>query len=76
MGTTLATKADLEPLATQADAQRLEHEMALMRKDLEHSITAMRKDLEHIGTTITLRMGSIVVVGLGILFAALRLTQD
>ena len=54
MGTTLATKSDL---------QLLRQEMALMRKDMEI-----------LGTSITVRLGSIVVLGLGVLFAALTLT--
>jgi hypothetical protein len=55
MGTTLATKADL---------QRLPQEMELIRKDMEI-----------LGTSITVRLGSILALGLGMLFAALKLTS-
>jgi len=58
MGTTLATKTDLQVLR-----QEFRQEMALTRKDMEI-----------LGTSITVRLGSILVVGLGILFAALKLT--
>lgn len=58
MGTTLATKTDLQLLGTE-----LRQELALVRKDMEI-----------LGTTITFRLGSLVVVGLGVLFAALKLT--
>jgi hypothetical protein len=55
MGTTLATKADLQ----------------LLRQELQ----LVRKDMEILGTSITVRLGSILVLGLGILFAALKLTS-
>jgi hypothetical protein len=34
----------------------------------------VRKEMEILGTTITLRLGSTLVVGLGVLFATLKLT--
>ena len=58
MGTTLATKSDLQ----------------LLRQDLRQEMALMRKDMEILGTSITVRLGSIVVLGLGVLFAALTLT--
>jgi hypothetical protein len=54
MGTTLATKADLQLL-------RLEIEL-------------VRKEMVIVGTSITVRLGSILALGLGMLFAALKLT--
>ena len=54
MGTTIATKADLQ----------------LLRQD--HVL--LRKDLELLSTTMTVRLGSMLIVGLSILFAALKLT--
>ena len=54
MGTTLATKADLQLLRAQ--------------------IELVRKDMEILGTSITVRLGSILALGLGMLFAALKLT--
>ena len=58
MGTTLATKSDLQ----------------LLRQDLRQEMALMRKDMEILSTSITVRLGSIVVLGLGVLFAALTLT--
>ena len=58
MGTTLATKADLQ----------------VLDQKLEQLKELVRKDLEILATYVTVRLGSIVVVGLGILFAALKLT--
>jgi hypothetical protein len=55
MGTTLATKADLQTL----------------RQELE----LIRKDMQILGTSITVRLGSIIALGLGMLFAALKLTS-
>ena len=67
MGTTIATKTDLQMLrqevATKADLADLRQESALLRKDLEMLPVVM-----------TVRLGSILVIGLGLLFAALKLT--
>ena len=65
MGTTLATKTDLQLLR-----QHFQQEIALVRNDM----ALVRKDMEILGTSITVRLGSIVVLGLGMLFAALKLT--
>jgi hypothetical protein len=46
------------------------HEFTLVRQD----IALVRKDMELLSTSITVRLGSIVVVGLGVMFAALKLT--
>jgi hypothetical protein len=99
MGTTIATKSDLQMLqqATKADLQLLRQELisalsqfvtkdelqtvradiaelrqdnALIRKDME--ILSTRIDM--VSNTITVRLGSMQVVGLGLLFAALKLT--
>jgi hypothetical protein len=66
MGTTIATKSDLQlirrEMATKADLADLRQEAALLRKDLEMLPTVM-----------TVRLGSRLVVGLGVQFAALKL---
>lgn len=49
-------------MATKADLADLRQEAALLRKDLELLPTVM-----------TVRLGSLLVVGLGVLFAALKL---
>ncbi len=62
MATTIATKADLQLLRSE-----LHQECALIRKDMEIMAAA-------ISTNITLRTGSMLVVVIGLLFAALKLT--
>jgi len=67
MGTTIATKADL---------QLLRQEMASRADvaDLRQEINLIRKDMEILSTTMTVRLGSMLMFGLGLLFAALKLT--
>ncbi len=62
MGTTLATKADLRALATREEVTQL-----------REGLTLLRKDMEILSSTLTARLGSMLVVGLGVLFAALKL---
>lgn len=67
MSTTIATKTDLQLLrqemATKSELAELRQETALLRKDLEMLPTVM-----------TVRLGSLLFVGLSLLFAALKLT--
>lgn len=58
MGTTLATKTDL---------RLLEQRMEAIKQSLE-------KDMEILRSTLFVRLGSLQVVTLGLLFAALKLT--
>jgi hypothetical protein len=91
MGTTLATKADLDLLqnATKADLEHLQQatkadlallqqtttaDLQLLRREILQELALTRKDMEILGTTVTVRLGSILVLGLGVLFAALALT--
>ena len=74
MGTTIATKADLNllrqemtTLATRSDLAELRQECALIRKDMELMAARLKSDL-------VLQMGSMNVVLAGLLFAALKLT--
>ena len=62
MATTIATKSDLQLLRSE-----LHQESALIRKDMEIMATT-------ISSNITLRTGSMLVVAMGLLFAALKLT--
>ncbi len=62
MATTLATKSDLQLLRSE-----LHQECALIRKDMEIMAAT-------ISTNIIVRTGSMLVVVIGLLFAALKLT--
>ena len=88
MGTTIATKSDLQFLrleltaamsllatkeelqAVRVDIAELRQDNALFRKDMEIHSTK----IENLSSTMTVRLGSMLVVGLGLLFAALKLT--
>jgi hypothetical protein len=80
MGTTIATKADLQLLrqemATKVDLAGLRQEFALLRKDLDSQATGFHKDLELLSTTMTVRLGSMLVVGFGVMIAALKFLQS
>ena len=58
MATTIATKADLQ----------------LLCSELHQECALIRKDMEIMATTIIVRTGSMQVVAIGLLFAALKLT--
>ncbi|MCC6173637.1 MAG: hypothetical protein IT481_16585 [Gammaproteobacteria bacterium] len=58
MGTTLATKSDLQ----------------MLRQELVQEIVLVRKDMELLRSSMTIRLGSMLFVGLGLLLAALKLT--
>jgi hypothetical protein len=73
MGTTLATKSDLKQEIASL-RQELKQEIALLRQDLSQEIVLVRKDMELLRSSMTIRLGSMLFVGLGLLFAALRLT--
>mgnify|MGYP003413274384 FL=1 len=58
MATTMATKADLQ----------------LLTQELKSEISLVRKDMELLSTNMSVRFGSMLMLGLGLLFAALKLT--
>ena len=58
MATTIATKSDLQ----------------MLRSELHQECALIRKDMEIMATTIIVRTGSMQVVAVGLLFAALKLT--
>ena len=82
-------KADLAQLrsdmVTKSDLAAVRQEFALLRKDMDVLSASVRKDLdvlsasfrrdlELLSTTMTVRLGSMLMIGLGALFAALKLT--
>ena len=69
MATTIATKADLQLLK-----QELTASMTVLAAELRQEIALVRKDMEILSTTMTVRLGSMLMFGLGLLFAALKLT--
>lgn len=58
MNLTLATKSDL----------------LLLRQEIKTDIALLRKDMEAIESRLTIRLGSITVLAMGVLFAALKLS--
>ena len=69
MATTIATKADLQLLRQEMTAS-----MTALSAELRQEIALVRKDMEILSTTMTVRLGSMLMFGLGLLFAALKLT--
>jgi hypothetical protein len=47
---------------------------ASVRKDQESLAASFQKDLQLLATTMTVRLGSLIIAGSGVLFAALKLT--
>jgi hypothetical protein len=107
MGTTIATKSDLQLLkqelvatlagrdetsAIKSDLGVVRSELTVVRSELtvvrneltlvrnevvalvRNEVALVRKDMEILSTTMTVRLGSMLIVGLGLLFAALELT--
>lgn len=80
MATTIATKADLQLLKQElsallnANVSELRQEIALVRKDMEIMANRIDNRINGLSTTMTARLGSMLMVGLGLLFAALKLT--
>ena len=62
MGSTLATKQDLD------------HLKAYFTREMTHTNERITRELELLRASMTVRLGSIVALGLGVLFAALKLT--
>lgn len=69
MGTTLATKSDLD-----SRQLLLRHELEGLRREMSFEFAAVRKDMDLMRKSMTIQLGSMYVVGMGLLFAALRLT--
>lgn len=68
MGTTLATKSDLLLLR-----QEIDNKFALLSRDIDSLRISTGKDLEALRLAMTVRLGSIVMVGVGVILAAIRL---
>lgn len=68
MGTTLATKSDLLLLR-----QEIDNKFALLSRDIDSLRISTGKDLEALRLAMTVRLGSIVMVGVGVILAAIRM---
>jgi hypothetical protein len=89
MGTTLATKSDLDHLRgdvrqdialVRKDLEVLSSsvrgEIAGVRKDLDVLAVGVRKDLELLSTTMTVKLGSMLAVGFGVMIALSKYLPD
>lgn len=76
MGTTLATKNDLLLLDQKLlrIEQRLDSRCEAIEQRLEAVKHSLEKDMEVLKSSMIVRLGSLQVVTLGLLFAALKLT--
>ena len=76
MGSTLATKQDT--LLLKQDIlllrQELEHFKQQVARDFERLEEKLTRESELLRSSMTVRLGSIVAVAIGLLFAALKLT--
>jgi len=72
MSTQLATKADLRT-EVQVLRQDLQQQLTLARQEMHQEVALVRKDMQLMESRLTVRLGSIMVVGIGVLFAALKL---
>jgi hypothetical protein len=68
MGTMLATKSDLLLIR-----QEIDNKFTLLSRDIESLRESTRKDLETLRLSMTVRLGSMIVVAVGVMLAAFRL---
>jgi hypothetical protein len=73
MGTTIATKVDLQMLRQELVAMIGNLATREEAQDIRSDIALVRKDMEILSTSMTVRLGSMLIVALGVLFAALKL---
>ena len=69
----LATKQDLLLLATKEDLQSLGQDVQLLKNDMEGRFALVGQRFDTMELRLTLKLGSILAVGLGLTIAALRL---
>jgi hypothetical protein len=75
MSTTLATKSDLLPIRQEIDNKfaLLSRDIESTRKGIESLRGSNRKDLETLRLSMTVRLGSMLFVGFGLMLAAMKL---
>jgi len=76
MAAILATKSDIELLRQDVDGARsaAKSDIELLRQDVDGARLAAKSDLELLRASMTIRLGSMLVVAVGVLFTALTLT--
>jgi hypothetical protein len=69
-------KGDLQSLRQdlKADIGALRQEMRDENAQIRQDIALIHKEMEFLATSITVRLGSVMVLALGVMFAALKLT--
>ena len=72
MGTTLATKQDLLPLATREDLLGTKQDLQFLRQELENRFALMSQKIDTLELRTTVKLGSMLFVGFGLTIAALR----
>ena len=71
MGTTIATKADLQILRQDLTAL-VNSNVSDLRHELRHETGLVRKDMELLSSRMVVQLGSMLVVGFGVMIAALK----
>jgi hypothetical protein len=80
MATMLATKQDLQLIRQEIENRQAltARDIAAMRRDLSGEIGALRgdmaRDVETLRLRLTVQLGAMFMVGMGLLFAALKIT--
>ena len=78
MGTTIATKADLQILRqdltslVNSNVALVNSNVSDLRHELRHEIGLVRKDMELLSSRMVVQLGSMLVVGFGAMIAALK----
>ena len=71
MGTTLATKVDLQILR-QDLTSLVNSNVSDLRHELRYETGLVRKDMELLSSRMVVQLGSMLVVGFGVMIAALK----
>ena len=64
-----ATKEDLKAFASKEEFRATQEDVKAIRKEMNHMETRLRLEMQLLGKTLTVRLGGIVVLGIGALAA-------
>jgi hypothetical protein len=73
MSTTLATKQDLQLLATKEEMLLLKQDVAVLRHELGNRFALQDQKIDTLELRLTVKLGSMLIVGFGLTIAAMRL---